>query len=170
VSTSQQGVTGTSHHYLVVPRTLAFVTHGDDVLLIRGSPEKRIWPNLYNGIGGHVEPNEDIYSAARREIREETGLAVRDLRLRGMVNIQGGSQDPGVLLFVFTACATGRGVRPSAEGTPVWVQRDRADTVELVEDLRVLLPRVLTMGPDDPPFSAHYWYDEQDRLQIRFAR
>ena len=41
--------------YQVVPRTLCFIIHDDDVLLLRGAPTKRIWPNKYNGVGGHVE-------------------------------------------------------------------------------------------------------------------
>jgi hypothetical protein len=37
-----------------------------------------------------------------------------------------------------------------------------------VEDLPVLLPRVLSSQRGDNPFSAHYMYDEQDRLMILF--
>ena len=62
--------------YQAVPRVLCFVTHGDEVLLLRGAPDKRIWPDKYNGVGGHVETGEDILSGARREIYEETGLTV----------------------------------------------------------------------------------------------
>ena len=156
------------HRYQVVPRTLCFITHGDAVLLLRGAADKRIWPNLYNGVGGHVEPGEDVRTAAQREIREETGLDVRDLRLRGVINIPVES-DTGILLFVFTATATGRDVCPSSEGTPEWIAHDRLAGLALVEDLPTLLPRVLAMEPDDPLFFAHYRYDEQDRLNINFA-
>jgi 8-oxo-dGTP diphosphatase len=157
--------------YQVVPRTLSFVTHGDDVLLLRGAPTKRIWPNKYNGVGGHVEPDEDIYSAALREIREEAGLEVRDLRLRGIVNIPvDADENTGILVFVFTATAITRDVQPSDEGVPEWIPRDRLPELELVEDLPTLLPRVLEMEASDPPFFAHYSYDEQDRLVITFVR
>ncbi len=88
--------------YTVIPRTLVFITRGDHVLLLRGSPQKRIWANKYNGIGGHIERDEDIYSAAQREVREETGLEVEDLRLVGLINIDG-DQPTGIMLFVFTA-------------------------------------------------------------------
>ena len=37
-----------------------------------------------------------------REVREETGLAVDDLRLVGLINIDG-DQPTGIMLFVFTA-------------------------------------------------------------------
>lgn len=161
------------HRYQVVPRTLCFVTHGphgDDVLLLRGSPDKRVWPNQYNGVGGHVEPGEDVHTAALREIREETGLHVRDLQLRGVINIPVDAHNhTGILLFVFTATATIRDVHSSEEGALEWIARERLIELDLVEDLPALLPRVLAMGPDEPPFFAHYHYDEQDRLNISFA-
>ena len=158
------------HRYRVVLRTLCFVTHGDDVLLLRGAPDKRIWPNRYNGVGGHVEPGEDVRTAALREIWEETGLEVRDLRLRGVINIPVDAHDNvGILLFVFTATASTQDVHPSEEGTLKWVARDRLAELDLVEDLPTLLPRVLAMRDDEPLLFAHYHYDEQDRLNINFG-
>jgi 8-oxo-dGTP diphosphatase len=156
--------------YQVIPRTLCFITHDDDVLLLRGAPDKPIWPNKYNGVGGHVEPDEDIHSAALREIREETGLAVRDLRLRGVINIPvDAGNNTGILVFVFTATATKREVQPSEEGTLEWIPHDRLAGLDLVEDLPILLPRVLAMDADKFPFFAHYSYDKQDRLAVTFA-
>ncbi len=164
---ADQGTTQLAGRYVVVPRTLCFITYGDEVLLLRGAPDKRLWPNRYNGIGGHVERGEDVRSAALREIREEAGVEVTDLRLRGIVNVAPDATGPGVMIFVFTARALSRQVRPSSEGTPVWVRRDGWSDLELVEDLPVLLPRVLGMGPDDPPFFGHYTYDENDQLVVR---
>jgi 8-oxo-dGTP diphosphatase len=165
---SDQGVEKSAHRYKAVPRTLCFILHGDDVLLLHGSPTKRIWPGKYNGVGGHVEAGEDIYGAAIREMREETGAGVSDVRLRGVINIDIG-QETGIILFVFTAQAHGREVRPSPEGALEWVRRDRLEALDLVEDLSKLLPHVLSMQPADPPFFAHYHYDEHDQLVITFA-
>jgi 8-oxo-dGTP diphosphatase len=156
--------------YQVFPRTLCFVTHGDDVLLLHGASDKRVWPCQYNGVGGHVKSDEDVFTAARREIREETGLRVHDLRLCGIINIPVDVQDTGVLLFVFTATAAAPEVCASEEGTPEWIPRHQIDRLDLVEDLPVLLPRVLGMGPGDPPFYALYTYDEDDQLVVTFAQ
>lgn len=160
-----------NNRYQVVPRTLCFVTHGDDVLMLRGAPDKPIWPNKYNGVGGHIEADEDVYSAARREIEEETGLEVHHLYLRGTINIPvDEASHTGILVFVFSAASATRDVRPSEEGTLEWVPRDRVTDLDLVEDLPIILPRVLSMDADDTPFHAHYHFDENDRLVVAFSR
>jgi 8-oxo-dGTP diphosphatase len=153
--------------YTIIPRTLVFITRGDQVLLLRGSPQKRLWANKYNGLGGHIERDEDVYSAALREVREETGLEVEQLRLVGLINIDG-DQPTGIMLFVFTATSRSGDPIPTEEGAPEWIDRDRLAQIDLVEDLPTILPRALDLPPTASPFFAHYHYDEQERLIIRF--
>jgi 8-oxo-dGTP diphosphatase len=162
-----QGTGQVSERWHAIPRALAFITHGGDLLLIKHPPDKRVYPDRYNGIGGHIERGEDVLTAARREILEETGLTIRDLRLCGICNIDAGGST-GVILFVFRAEAESRAVVASAEGTPEWVPIAEVYGRDLVEDLPVILPRVLQSRPGDPPFFAHYGYDEGDRLVISF--
>lgn len=164
-----QGVAVSRGRYQVIPRTLCFVTHDDDVLLLLGGPHKRIWAGRYNGVGGHIEPGEDIYAATLREVAEETGLTVRDVRLRGVVHADAGDPAVGILFFVFTAAADSRDTAPCPDGALAWWPADALPTAKMVEDLPALLPRVLAMGPADPPFFAAYNYDQADRLVIRFA-
>jgi 8-oxo-dGTP diphosphatase len=155
-----------SGRYTLVPRVLIFLTQGDSVLLIRGSAHKRLWANLYNGVGGHVERSEDVMGAARRELFEETGLRA-DLRLCGVITIDAG-QETGIGLYIFRGENPVGELRASDEGAIEWVSRSKLKELPLVEDLYLLLPRVLEMLPGEPPFSAHTWYDTQGRLQMRF--
>ena len=154
--------------YHLIPRVLCFITYqGCEVLLLKGAPAKRIWADKYNGVGGHVEHNEDFYSAVRREIVEETGLNVRNLQFRGAINIET-SQPTGIGMFVFTAAAESKETIPGAEGMLEWVPFAEVASRDLVEDLPVLIPKVLAMKEGDPPFFGRYWYDTQGKLQIAF--
>jgi len=154
--------------YMLIPRTLVFLTKNQHVLLIKGAPDKRLWANRFNGIGGHIERGEDVLTAARREVREETGLQVRRLWLCGTVTIDTG-QPVGIGLFVFRGLCEGGAPRPSAEGVPMWVPAETVFELPLVEDLHTLLPRVLAMTPTDPPFAALYVENPQGRMRISFA-
>jgi 8-oxo-dGTP diphosphatase len=162
---ADQGVQASAGRYAVVPRVLVFVLNGEDVLLLKGAPTKRIWANRYNGVGGHVEAGEDVYAAALRETREETGLDVRDLTFAGTINIDTG-QEMGIMLIVYSARSEVRETIPSPEGTLEWVPLDRLGEYDLVEDIPVLLERI---AGGHTPFFARYWYDEDDRLQISIS-
>lgn len=163
---SEQGTSG--NRYQVIPRTLIFITRGDALLLIKGAPTKRLWANKYNGIGGHIERGEDALSAARRELQEETGLQDVTLRLVGTILIDAGA-GAGIALYVFSGQNETGALIESAEGQLEWVPIPRLADYALVEDLPIILPRVLNHQTGDPPFSARYFYDKQDRLQIVFA-
>lgn len=154
--------------YTVIPRVLCFLQHQGEVLLLKGAPDKRIWANKYNGLGGHIERGEDPYQAARREIREEAGLEVAALRLGGIIHVSL-SSGPGVMMFVFTGEAPCRQVRPSAEGQLEWVPWERVPDLPAVADLPILLGRLRERPAGVPPFFARSYYDEAGRLRLEFS-
>lgn len=161
-----QGADATAGRWLTIPRTLCFITHGDDVLLLKRGLHKRIFPGFYNGVGGHIERDEDPLTSAIREMQEETGLDVSDVRLRGLMHVDAGAEN-GIIVFVFSAKATSREFIDSEEGTLEWIARDQVDDLPLVEDLPVLLP--LVFEADSPIFFAHSSYDVNDEQVLLFA-
>lgn len=166
---ADQGVDATAGRWLTIPRTLCFVINDDSVLLMKRAAHKRIFPNRYNGVGGHIERDEDPLTSVRREVKEETGLDVRDLHLRAVYNVDA-DEDTGVMLFVFTAVSDTRDfIDHSDEGTLHWIARNELMTLDLVEDLPYILPRVLEMGAHEPPFFVHVSYDADDTLQMHVA-
>ncbi len=149
--------------YTVIPRVLVFLTRGDEVLLLHGAPDKKLWAGKYNGLGGHIEPGETPHRAAIREVEEEAGLTLTALTLRAIVHVTLASA-PGVLFFVFTGAAPPGELHASTEGAPVWVARSDIAKLPLVEDLPELLPRVLEPGP---LIYGHYTFSA-DGLRMTF--
>ncbi len=155
-----------TRRYTVVPRTLIFITRPGEVLLLKGAAHKGLWAGRYNGFGGHVERGENAALSARRELAEESGLQT-PLRLCGVVSVD---VEPtwGVLLFVFHGEWQGDQPQAGSEGDPEWLPLAALDELPVVEDLPVLLARVLNHLPTAAPFFAHSRYDEQGKLQVEF--
>jgi len=157
------------HRFHVIPRTLVFLFNiREQVLLIKGSKNKRLWSGLYNGIGGHIEAGEDILEAAQRELMEETGISNICIKYCGQIMIDV-SQDSGVAIFVFRGMYTGEELVSSKEGKLIWIDMDRLNEISLVEDLVILLPKVANYKEGDPLIIGKYQYSDKNELIISFS-
>jgi 8-oxo-dGTP diphosphatase len=103
----------------------------------------------YNGLGGKLEPGEDVAAGMRREIREESGLEVTSMQLRGTINWPGFGRDGEDWFgFIFVIDGfTGTPPTQNAEGTLEWVARDRILTLPLWEGDKHFIPLVFDADP-----------------------
>jgi 8-oxo-dGTP diphosphatase len=103
----------------------------------------------YNGLGGKVEPDEDVVSGMRRELREEAGIEATALTLRGTISWPGfgkGGEDWLGFLFVISTF-TGDPPARNSEGDLEWVPVERMLDLPLWPGDRHFLPLVFS---DDP--------------------
>lgn len=156
--------------YQVIPRTLIFIFNDEKILLLKGSPDKKNFPNLYNGLGGHVERGETILECAHRELKEECGLTLVNLTLCGILtditNEQVGIQ---IHLFKGLIDQLPDNLHSSYEGTINWFRKAEVVNLELVPDVPFYLETVWNWKPGDPLiFGIIDWRNKSDNL-IRFT-
>jgi NAD+ diphosphatase len=61
----------------ISPAVIVAVVRGKSILLARA---RRFPPGLYSVLAGYVEPGETLEQCVRREVREETGVEVKNIR------------------------------------------------------------------------------------------
>jgi NAD+ diphosphatase len=64
----------------IAPAVIVLIERDDEVLLAKGAGFPRPW---YSTIAGFVEPGESLEQTVHREVREEVGLEITDLRYFG---------------------------------------------------------------------------------------
>ena len=66
-----------------MPRVVTCLLVNDDrkLLILKRSNMVRTYKGLWGGVAGYVEKNEEPYETALKEIREETGLGKKDVKL-----------------------------------------------------------------------------------------
>jgi 8-oxo-dGTP diphosphatase len=112
--------------YQPILATLGYVLSpdGKQVLMIhRNKRVDDIHYGKYNGLGGKLEPDEDIISGFRREILEEAGIVAEHVVLRGTISWAGfGKHDEDWFGFIFLVESWSGEVRTeNHEGTLEWI-------------------------------------------------
>jgi 8-oxo-dGTP diphosphatase len=129
-----------------------FAEDGKSILMIRRDTRPDdIHYGYYNGLGGKLEPGEDIASGMRREIREEAGLECTALELAGTISWPGFGKDGGNWFgFLFRIPSwTGTPMAGNDEGSLHWVPISDvlAGNVPMWESDRHFLPLVFADSP-----------------------
>jgi 8-oxo-dGTP diphosphatase len=124
----------------------------------------------YNGLGGKLEPDEDVVSGMRREIREEAGIECIDLRLAGTILWTGfGKNHEDWFGFIFRIDSfTGTPIASNPEGTLEWVELGAVAALNLWEGDRHFLP--LVFDPSGGPFHGVMPYRDGRPLSWNFTR
>lgn len=92
----------------------------NDKILILDKVKKHGWEGL-TFVGGHVEDGEVLYDSCVREVFEETGLTVKNLKLKGTVSWIDEIKAKRELGFLYyTEDFSGELIENNVEGTLSW--------------------------------------------------
>lgn len=159
--------------YTPILGTLGYILSpdGEKVLMVhRISRKDDQHLGKYNGLGGKLEPNEDVVSGMKREIMEEAGIKVTHMSLRGTINWTGfGPKGEDWLGFIFLIKAyEGQPFEENEEGTLSWQDLDRIMGLPMWEGDRHFLP--LVFDEDPRAFHGYMPYNGGKPLSWSYVR
>ena len=114
--------------------TLSYIEkNGSYLMLHRVKKKNDVNHDKWIGVGGKFEEGESPFDCARREILEECGIAVKDLRYRGIVTFV--SDEYGTeYMHLFTATDYEGEIRSDCdEGNLEWVKKDTVSSLPIWE-------------------------------------
>ena len=156
--------------YTPILGTLAYILSPDGkktLLVYRNLRQDDIHYDKYNGLGGKMEPDEDVMACIKREIMEEAGIVCTEIILKGTVNWTGfGPHGEDWFGFIFRVDAfTGEPFAQNNEGTLQWVDVDRISELPMWEGDRFFLPLVF----DDDPRLFHGYMPYQNNRPVSWS-
>lgn len=138
---------------------MCMVCDGERVLV-----QDRLDPN-WPGIvfpGGHVEKNESFVESVVREVKEETGLDVREVKLCGMRQWTDEAKGFRYIVLLFKTNRFSGELKSSDEGKVFWI--DKKDIVKYA--LADGFEEVLEMFENDA-LSENYWWMENGEWKYK---
>ena len=159
--------------YTPIIGTLGYIVNEaqTEVLLVHRNARKSDQHlGKYNGLGGKLEANEDPATGMVREIKEEAGINVVDMNLKGVINWTGfgpkGEDWMGFIFFIKSF--EGIPLNKNEEGDLSWHKIDEIDNLPMWEGDRYFLPLVF----DDNPkvFYGHMPYEGAKPIDWNFVR
>ena len=100
------------------------------LMLHRIKKKKDVNHDKWIGVGGKFEPGEDALACALREVREETGLTMRDPQYRGSVDFYCPPW-PAERMHLYTCTDFTGTMTDCNEGTLEWVPKERVQELPI---------------------------------------
>ena len=115
--------------------TLCYVKHrGQTLMLHRVKRKHDIHNGKWNALGGKLERAETPEECVIREVKEESGLVIKNPKLVGILTFPGFNQEEDWYVYVFAAKDfTGNLKRESEEGILEWVNDSKLLELNLWE-------------------------------------
>jgi 8-oxo-dGTP diphosphatase len=141
--------------------TLCYIHHdGHTLMLHRIKRADDIHAGKWNGLGGKFGPAESPEQCVVREVREESGLEIKDPRLHGLLMFPSFKGNDWYV-FVFTAEKFSGELKENDEGYLKWIPDKGLESLPLWPSDHIFLPWL----QEEKIFSAKFIYDGEKYLR-----
>lgn len=136
--------------------TLCYIIDNDKTLMLHRIKKKNdIHEGKWNGLGGKFQKGETPEECVIREVREESGLLIKNPRLHGFITFPMFDGKKDWYVFLFTAKEFEGTLIDSKEGILQWIPNNKILDLNLWEGDRIFIPWLF----QDKFFSAKFVYE-----------
>lgn len=143
---------------------MCMIRNGDQVLVQRRT--KNDWPGI-TFPGGKLEANESIYTSCVREVKEETGLVVSQLKEKGIIHYELKEAKERWIIFLYESEKfSGQLCSNDGEDEVFWMNYNDLYQSELSNDLDAYLK----VYENDDILEAHAYWNDKKTSEFTFYR
>jgi 8-oxo-dGTP diphosphatase len=136
--------------------TLCYVMDKDRTLMLYRNKKKNDYhEGKWNGLGGKFEQGETPEECVIREVKEESGLTIKNPKLRGFITFPMFDGVKDWYVFLFTAPEFEGSLIDSREGTLEWIPNEKLLDINLWDGDKIFIPWLF----EDKFFSAKFVYE-----------
>lgn len=141
-----------------------FVRKDGKYLMLKRASGKAYAPDVVHPIGGKIEPDEAPFLAAQREVLEEAGIKIKNMRLEAVVlELKPYKTTEGNwLIFHFTADYDSGEIGETDEGELVLLNAKEILDQKLFPSIREIIGHIL--NPNDGTVFATFERDQEGKI------
>ena len=134
---------------------MCMIYDGDRILVQdRINPD---WPGI-TFPGGHVEPGESFVDSVIREVKEETGLDISNVRLCGMKQWTQRDGEYRYIVFFYKTNEFFGELKSSDEGRVFWIKKSELMSYPLANDFE----QMFEVFDNDYLSENYYWLEHNE--------
>ncbi len=142
--------------------TLCYIEKDGKYLMLHRTKKKNdINKDKWLGIGGKFEEGESPEECIIREVKEETGLTLKEYQLRGIVTYVSNKWETEYM-YVFTATKFEGNLIECDEGDLKWIEKEKIHTLPTWEGDYIFVDK---LQKDNRFFSGKFEYDGEKLIK-----
>ena len=142
--------------------TLCYIEKDAKYLMLHRTKKKNdINKNKWLGVGGRFEEGESPEECIVREVKEETGLTLKNYQLRGIVTYISNKWETEYM-YVFTATEFEGNIIECDEGDLEWIEKEKVNTLPTWEGDHIFMDK---LQKNSRFFSVKFEYDGEKLIK-----